>query len=241
MKFVGATDPGQVRLGNEDCYGIDAARRVAVLADGMGGLNAGEVASAAAVRAFLEAVPESCDAAALKQAAMEANRSVFEMSRDNAALGTMGTTLVACAASHSGGQDGRTTQHQWLFAHIGDSRAYLLRDGALERVTRDHSVVQEMLDHGLLSEQEAQRAPNRHIITRAIGLEAQVLADIIELPRQMNDLVLLCSDGLSDMVSESDIAAILSDTQSTDLAAEQLITAANRAGGNDNISVVLIR
>ncbi|MGI9326823.1 MAG: protein phosphatase 2C domain-containing protein [Pseudomonadales bacterium] len=241
MKFVGATDLGQVRLGNEDAYGFDAGRRVAVLADGMGGLNAGEVASAAAVRAFLEAVPDQCDGVALKKAAMEANRKVFEMSRDNAALGTMGTTLVGCAAAEGAVDDATSDLPIWLFVHIGDSRAYLLRDGQLERVTRDHSVVQEMLDHGLLSEFEARRAPNRHIITRAIGLEAQVIADIIELPRQSNDLILLCSDGLTDMVIESDISAILTDIESPDVAAEQLIAAANRAGGNDNISVVLIR
>ncbi|MEM1231738.1 MAG: Stp1/IreP family PP2C-type Ser/Thr phosphatase [Pseudomonadota bacterium] len=237
MKFVGATDPGQVRLGNEDSYGFDAARRVAVLADGMGGLNAGEIASAAAVRAFLEAVPDAMEGSDLKQAAMEANRKVFEMSRDNTALGTMGTTLVACAAVN--GTDG--AQARWLFAHIGDSRAYLLRDGALERVTRDHSVVQEMLEHGLLSEAEARRAPNRHIITRAIGLEAQVNADIIEVERHNGDLVLLCSDGLSDMVTEADIAAVLLEADTPGVAADQLIAAANRAGGNDNISVVIIR
>jgi protein phosphatase len=234
MKFVGATDLGQVRLGNEDSYGFDAGRRVAVLADGMGGLNAGEIASAAAVRAFLEAVPERMTGPDLEQAAMEANRKVFEMSRDNTALGTMGTTLVACAfaAQESGGQ--------WLFAHIGDSRAYLLRSGELERVTRDHSVVQEMLDHGLLTETEAARAPNRHIITRAIGLEAQVTADIIELEQQPGDQILLCSDGLSDMVSEADMLAILTTAEAPSVAADQLIAAANRAGGNDNISVVLI-
>lgn len=237
MKIVGATDLGQVRLGNEDCYGFDAGRQVAVLADGMGGLNAGEVASAAAVQAFLEAIPEDCDSAAINKAAMEANRKVFEMSRDNAALGTMGTTLVACVGQPRAGDD----PERWLFAHIGDSRAYLLRNGAFERVTRDHSVVQEMLDHGLLSEAEARRAPNRHIITRAIGLEAQVIADVIELPREQGDLILLCSDGLSDMVSETDIATILLETDSASVAADQLIAAANRAGGNDNISVVLIR
>ena len=237
MKIVGATDLGQVRLGNEDCYGFDAARGVAVLADGMGGLNAGEVASAAAVQAFLEAIPEHCDGVAIKKAAMEANRKVFEMSRDNAALGTMGTTLVACVGMARAGDD----PERWLFVHIGDSRAYLLRNAVLERVTRDHSVVQEMLDHGLLSESEALRAPNRHIITRAIGLEAQVLADVIELPREQGDLILLCSDGLSDMVTEPDIAAILLETDSPAVAADQLIAAANRAGGNDNISVVLIR
>ncbi|MFK7915506.1 MAG: Stp1/IreP family PP2C-type Ser/Thr phosphatase [Pseudomonadales bacterium] len=237
MKIVGATDLGQVRLGNEDSYGFDVARQVAVLADGMGGLNAGEVASAAAVQAFLEAIPEGCDGTAIERAAMEANRKVFEMSRDNAALGTMGTTLVACVGVPRSGAEAE----RWLFAHIGDSRAYMLRDGALDRVTRDHSVVQEMLDHGLLSESEALRAPNRHIITRAIGLEAQVLADVIELPREPGDLILLCSDGLSDMVTEPDIASILQDTESPSVAAEQLIAAANRAGGNDNISVVLIR
>ena len=236
MNYVGATDLGQVRSGNEDCYGFDAARRVAVLADGMGGLNAGEIASAAAVRAFLSAVPPACDSAGLAAAARYANEQVFTLSRANGGHGVMGTTLVASVAFDSAAGEAR-----WLFANIGDSRAYLLREGALTQVTRDHSVVQELTEQGVLTADEARVAPNRHVITRAVGLEPQVDPDIAELERQAGDLVLLCSDGLTDMLDEEAIVDILTASESLSVAADQLVAAANRAGGIDNISVVLIR
>lgn len=233
MNYVGATDPGQVRSKNEDCYGFDAARGVAVLADGMGGLNAGEIASAAAVRAFLAAIPENCDAAALAEAASQANHQVYQRSREQLGHGVMGTTLVACVAAHASGA-------RWLFANVGDSRAYLLRDRLLRQVTRDHSVVQELTEQGLLTRAEARYAPNRHIITRAIGLEAAVVADVDEIDRQDGDVVLLCSDGLTDMLQESAITEILISAESPRIAADRLVAAANRAGGIDNISLVLI-
>ncbi|MEM1434994.1 MAG: Stp1/IreP family PP2C-type Ser/Thr phosphatase [Pseudomonadota bacterium] len=236
MNYVGVTDLGQVRSGNEDCYGFDAARRVAVLADGMGGLNAGEIASAAAVRAFLSAVPEGCDSAALAAAARHANEQVFALSRASIGQGVMGTTLVASVAFDSAAGEAR-----WLFANIGDSRAYLLRDGALTQVTRDHSVVQELTEQGVLTADEARVAPNRHVITRAVGLEPEVDPDIAELERQGGDLVLLCSDGLTDMLHEEAIVDVLTASDSLAVAADQLVAAANRAGGVDNISVVLIR
>ena len=236
MRFVGATDLGRVRSGNEDCYGFDARRQVAVLADGMGGLNAGEVASAAAVRAFLDAVPAECDEAALARAAREANLAVYELSTAQDHHNLMGTTLVACVAIDGAvASDGR-----WLFANIGDSRAYLFRAGALSQITRDHSVVQELTEQGLLTAAEARTAPNRHIITRAVGLEAEVEADIAQVPRLAGDLVLLCSDGLTDMLTETALSAILSADQSLEATADALVEAANQAGGVDNISVVLI-
>ena len=238
MRFVGVTDLGRVRTGNEDCYGFDARRRVAVLADGMGGLNAGEVASAAAVRAFLDAVPANCDETALAQAAREANLAVFELSNAHAETNLMGTTLVACVAAENGAAG--TDEDAWLFANIGDSRAYLFRSGELSQVTRDHSVVQELTDQGLLTAAEARTAPNRHIITRAVGLEAVVDADIATVPRLAGDLVLLCSDGLTDMLTESSLSAILCADQTLEAAADALVEAANQAGGVDNISVVLI-
>lgn len=233
MKYVGATDLGQVRSENEDCYGFDAARGVAVLADGMGGLNAGEVASAAAVRAFLAAIPENCDSEALARAASQANDQVYRLSREQVGPGVMGTTLVACVAAQTGSA-------RWLFANVGDSRAYLLRDQMLRQVTRDHSVVQELTEQGLLTRAEARYAPNRHIITRAIGLEEAVEADVDEIEREEGDLVLLCSDGLTDMLLESAITEILITAESPRVAAERLVAAANGAGGIDNISLVLI-
>ena len=236
MRFVGSTDLGKVRSGNEDCYGFDARRRVAVLADGMGGLNAGEVASAAAVRAFLDEVPDPCDRDSLASAAKHANRTVYELSHTHPDTSLMGTTLVACVAVG----DDSAEEARWLFANIGDSRAYLLRDGDLIQVTRDHSVVQELTEQGLLTEAEARTAPNRHIITRAVGLEAEVEADIAELPRASGDLVLLCSDGLTDMLAEPVLHELLQQDDPLEQAADALVAAANQAGGVDNISVVLI-
>ncbi|MEM6710289.1 MAG: Stp1/IreP family PP2C-type Ser/Thr phosphatase [Pseudomonadota bacterium] len=235
MRYVGATDAGRVRSGNEDCYGFDASRSVAVLADGMGGLNAGEVASAAAVKAFLDRVPADCDAATLTAAVGHANGEVYELARSQGGHALMGTTLVACVNGLR--PDGALL---WLFANVGDSRAYLLRDRKLTQVTRDHSVVQELTEQGVMTAAEARVAPNRHIITRAIGLEPEVDVDVEAIQRHENDLVLLCSDGLTDMLTEATIAEVLTSESDLASAADRLVAAANEAGGMDNISVVLI-
>jgi len=239
VKFIGQTDIGQVREGNEDAFGHDKLRQVGVLADGMGGLNAGEVASQHAVDAFLSALhtgddstAQYCNAQIMRQAMDAANAKVHGLSNSNPRWRNMGTTLVACALDGQG---------HWVLGHIGDSRAYLLRERQLLPVTKDHSVVQEMIDQGTLSEAEAITASNRHIITRAVGLEAQITAEIRLLPAEAGDLILLCSDGLSDMISATAIEQILLQRESLVGAATQLVAAANRAGGNDNITVLLIQ
>lgn len=239
MKFIGQTDIGQVREGNEDAFGHDALRQVGVLADGMGGLNAGEIASQQAVDAFLAALEREddstaqyCNTQSMREAMVAANAKVHELSLTNQRWRNMGTTLVACALDGQG---------RWVLGHIGDSRAYLLREQQLAPVTKDHSVVQEMIDQGLLSEEEASTARNRHIITRAVGLEPKIDPEVQLLAAQTDDLMLLCSDGLSDMISFAAIEQILLQRESLQGAAAQLVAAANRAGGNDNISVLLIQ
>ena len=239
MKFIGQTEIGQVREGNEDAFGHDALRQVGVLADGMGGLNAGEVASQHAVDAFLAALERDndstaqyCNAEIMREAMVAANAKVHGLSVSNQRWRNMGTTLVACALDGQG---------RWVLGHIGDSRAYLLREQQLSVVTKDHSVVQEMIDQGLMSEAEAATARNRHIITRAVGLEPNIEPEVQLLPAQADDLILLCSDGLSDMISSTAIQQILLQQESLAGAAAQLVAAANRAGGNDNITVLLIQ
>jgi protein phosphatase len=203
-----------------------------VLADGMGGLNAGEVASQEAVYRFLEALEEPLAARALARAVSDANTHVYELSRSDPELVNMGTTIVACGLA----ADGR-----WAVAHVGDSRAYLFRDGELQLLTMDHSIVQQMVEQGALSEEEAWASPNRHIITRAVGLEAEVAVEAAEVERKCGDVLLLCSDGLSDLLRDELIAEVLREQPSLDTAADQLIAAANRAGGTDNITVLLVQ
>lgn len=239
MKFIGQTEIGLVREGNEDAFGHDALRQVGVLADGMGGLNAGEVASQQAIDAFLLALQSNndntaqyCNGQIMRDAMLAANAKVYALSLSNQRWRNMGTTMVSCALDGQG---------RWVLGHVGDSRAYLLRGQTLSAVTKDHSVVQEMIDQGLLSEVEASTAKNRHIITRAVGLEPSIEPEIQLLPAQPNDLMLLCSDGLSDMISFAAIEQILLQRESLSGAAAQLVAAANRAGGNDNITVLLIQ
>ncbi len=231
MKIIGQTDIGQIREGNEDSLGYDLDRQIGVVADGMGGLNAGEVAAVQAVDAFLQAMPPLCTQQAMQSAIEAANTRVFDLARTHRAWQNMGTTLVAC---------GLDSAANWVIGHVGDSRAYLLRDTTLQRLTKDHSVVQEMVDEGLMSPADARMATNRHIITRAIGLEAAVSVTLQELPSQPGDLVLLCSDGLSDAIADEAIGNLLTQRESMEGAAAQLVAAANRAGGVDNITVLLV-
>ena len=231
VEIFGLTDVGAVREGNEDAFGHDASRGLAVLADGMGGLNAGEVASRLAVDEVLSRLTGASIEADVAAALVAANDKVFRLSRDQGAWHNMGTTLVVCAQNEAG---------EWVLGHVGDSRAYLLRDSELRQLTRDHSVVQEMLEQGMLTAQEARHAANRHIITRAIGLQAELECDVQTLSRRPGDLLLLCSDGLSDMIDDAHIAQILRDRESLEGAAAQLIASAYRGGGFDNITVVLM-
>lgn len=235
MEIVAESETGKVRRNNEDAVGCNPERGIAVLADGMGGLDAGELASRLAVEATMSALDGAREmtGALLEAAIAGANRAVRERSLETGV--EMGTTLVVWLL---------TEQGQCLVGHVGDSRAYRLRAGELRCLTRDHSMVQQMVDEGLMSQAEAATSPNRNVITRALGLVAKVDADVRSWVHSPGDLYLLCSDGLTDMVPDADLQTILTGPEAeAGLAAlaRALIDRANAAGGHDNISVVLIR
>lgn len=240
VQIYGMTDTGLRRSNNEDSIHCDPERGLALVADGMGGHNAGEVASALAVtviRGALESVPGgAADAAGLEQRLREAigraNQEVFQSAQRDPNCAGMGTTL-ALTAFHPGGV---------LLAHVGDSRIYRLRGGELELLTADHSLIQELLDNGFLSEDEARHSQNKNLITRAIGIADTVEPDLRNLATEPGDLYLLCSDGLSDLVSDTDIRELLIERgESLESAVPALVQRANEHGGRDNISVILAR
>ncbi len=242
------SDPGKVREHNEDSVAVDAELGLVILADGMGGYKAGEVASGIAtdllMREIRAGIPKLFDATLadaggpapetrlLRRSIEDANTAIHEAGAAQMNLSGMGTTVVAllfCGTRVS-------------VAHVGDSRIYRLRNGALERLTRDHSLVQELVDRGLYTPEQARTAHNRHLITRALGMDKRVSVDIAEEQVEPADIFLLCSDGLTDMVNDEDIALVLK-TLSLDLeqAASHLVEMANDQGGRDNVSVVLVR
>ena len=209
-----------------------ASPPVFVVADGMGGAQAGEVASRIAVDAFAEGLPEDgSPEERLATVALTANRRIYELSRSESERAGMGTTLTA---AYLGDND-------LAIAHVGDSRAYLFRDGELSRLTQDHSLMAELIRRGKITEEEAADHPQRSIITRALGPEPEVTVDTWTYPVRAGDVILLCSDGLTSMVSEAQIADILRAPGGLDRAAQALIDEANRAGGRDNITVILFR
>ncbi len=227
---VRRTDTGRQRKGNEDSS--FARPPVFVVADGMGGAQAGEVASQLAVEAFEQGLPSTgTPEERLAEIVREANRRIHEVSRLEHERAGMGTTLTAAYLD----------DRQVAIAHVGDSRAYLFRNGTLKRLTRDHSLVGELVRQGKLTEEQAEEHPQRSIITRALGPEPAVEVDTWTYPTSAGDVLLLCSDGLTSMIPEERIAEILAGAPSLAAAGDQLIAAANAAGGRDNITVVLFR
>ncbi|HEY2320540.1 MAG TPA: Stp1/IreP family PP2C-type Ser/Thr phosphatase [Solirubrobacteraceae bacterium] len=224
------TDTGRQRRDNEDNAFVRAP--LFVVADGMGGAQAGEVASKLAVEEFHEALPDEGSAEKrLTDRIRAANRRIYDLSRTEHEHAGMGTTLTAAYLDDD----------HLAVAHVGDSRAYIFRDGELTRLTQDHSLVEELVRQGKLTEEQAAEHPQRSIITRALGIEGDVDVDTWSYPVRAGDVVLLCSDGLTSMIGEEQIVRILGSAHSLDRAADGLITAANDAGGRDNITVVLFR
>ena len=224
------TDTGQQRRHNEDAYYARAP--VFAVADGMGGAQAGEVASHTAVEAVAAGLPEDgTPEDRLAAVVQRANEEIFRMSREDDSRAGMGTTLTAV---HVGERD-------VAIAHVGDSRAYRLRDGELSRLTEDHSLVEEMRRRGQLTAEEADEHPQRSIITRALGPEPEVVVDTRSWAARDGDVLLLCSDGLTSMIPEAQVGEILREATGLEQAGRALIAAANRAGGRDNITVVLLR
>ena len=222
-----ATDVGRHRTSNEDAFLSDDARRLYAVADGMGGHRAGEVASSTALESLDVTVGDGTDLAA---AIEEANAAVWRKALDNPEMRGMGTTLTAVRI------DGATA----LVGHVGDSRAYLMRDGALTRVTDDHSLVEQLVREGRLTPEEAATHPQRSVITRALGVDDAVEVDTYSIDLHTADRLLLCSDGLTSMISDEAISRLLRRARDPQQAAQALVDAANQAGGDDNITVVVV-
>lgn len=239
-EFAALSDAGRVRRNNEDAIAFDPSLGLAVLADGMGGYNGGEVASGMAI-ALLQAgfgrwlahagvsAPARAVRRAMQKSVDETNRAIFEAGAANQQLRGMGTTLVLASFG----------AQRAVVGHIGDSRCYRWRAHDLDLLTRDHSLLQERLDAGAISQEDAVLFPYRNLVTRALGIERQVEVDVGEHDAQAGDLFMLCSDGLSEMLLDLDIRAILSRNVSLPDKATLLVAAANDNGGKDNISVLL--
>ena len=240
-QFHAKTDPGRCRENNEDSVAFDDQALVAVLADGMGGYNAGEIASGMAT-AFIKAelsrwLSEAGANAQIRdiRRAMEicvdnANIAIYNSANANPSFAGMGTTLVLGVI-----KDGRL-----LVGHIGDSRCYRIRQGRMEQITKDHSLLQEQMDAGLITPEQAASSPIKNLVTRALGVEQGVMLEVNEFSIEPGDVYLMCSDGLSDMVSDEVIVRIALEDLRLEPLAEHLILAANECGGRDNISVLLV-
>lgn len=243
MKFAARTDIGKYRTLNEDSYFIDEEIGLFVLADGVGGHDAGDLASGIAVAVFQEWADEihklpadSIDSSptgrleTLKELVNEANHRVYERSLTRSFSNGMGTTIIG----------GFITPSELIYAHVGDSRLYILRDGVLEQITTDHSLVQKLVDIGQLTAQEARVHRHRNIIDRAIGFEPTVDIDCEICPLNPDDIVLACTDGLHDMiVDDTEIARIIIDASDLDAASRGLIDKVLDYGGKDNVTLVL--
>lgn len=247
LELANVSDAGRKRPHNEDSAVTDPGLGLALVADGMGGYKAGEVASAIAAKVVLDGVRDgqskhqfsalggggaSVESRLIKESIQTANQYIFQTANEIPQCQGMGTTIVVALFSHN-----RVT-----IAHVGDSRIYRLRAGELKQVTNDHSLVQELIDRGFFTPEEAQANTPKNLVTRALGIDEHVEIDVQELATQPNDIYLLCSDGLNDMVNDEEIRLTLS-KYSANLAeaAHELVRLANAGGGKDNISVVLAR
>jgi PPM family protein phosphatase len=228
LGHVGAiTDPGRRRRRNEDAYVCEPP--LFAIADGMGGAQAGEVASRLAAAALKESGVETGGEERIYDLIQEANRRVYDRSSTDPTTSGMGTTITVALV-----EDGDVA-----FGHVGDSRAYLIRRRKMEQITEDHSLVNELMKSGKLSREEAESHPQRSVITRALGTDPDVDVDTFTIAAQTGDVFLLCSDGLTDMLSEDEILGLVEQNSSDiDAALKALVKAANRSGGEDNITVV---
>jgi len=248
LEITSCTDPGMVRSHNEDSVAADPVNGLAVLADGMGGYNAGEVASGMATTVIATEVaqvlaktpPHKQEESGgnvvaerlLREQILKANTSIYQAAQSQPQYAGMGTTLVVCLF-----YDNRV-----MVAHIGDSRLYRLRGEEFTQITRDHSLLQEQIDSGLITLEQAKFAQHKNLVTRALGIDPAVEPEIREYRTEPGDIYLLCSDGLCDMVSDEDIGMTVQALGANlNLAAQQLVQMANDNGGRDNVSVILVR
>lgn len=247
LEMVVRTDPGMVRSHNEDAVFIDPGLGIAILADGMGGYNAGEVASGIATTLlatnFAQKIPQyvadaggfsafSSAGEFLAQEVSQANMAVYNTSQNQPQYAGMATTLVVAWFY----------DNRMLVGHLGDSRLYRLRGNVFEQLTKDHSLLQEQLDSGMITLEEAQHSQNKNLVTRGLGVDPEVETEIHDYEVLVDDVFLICSDGLSDMVSDAEIASLLRDPDGDlSMVADNLVQTANEHGGRDNISVILVK
>jgi protein phosphatase len=248
LEFHCASDTGRARNNNEDSAAVDEASSLVVLADGMGGYNAGEVASGMATTVIITEMrqilantkpyegsggtTEEVAARLVREQVLKANSSIYQAAQSQPQYAGMGTTLVVCLYY----------DNRMLVAHLGDSRLYMLRDGKFSQVTRDHSLLQEQIDSGIITPEQAKKAQHKNLVTKALGIDPTVEPEIHEYPTKQGDVFLLCSDGLCDMVEDEDIGMTLQTLGGNlKLAAQQLVQMANDNGGRDNVSVILVR
>lgn len=242
MKFAAGTDRGLVREKNEDSYNIitgsENAPYIFVIADGMGGHNCGEIASRAAVEYINDSIAQDSgrflsiesSEAELRKLVEDTNTAVYQKSLVLPEANGMGTTLTMAVVTN-------TTM---IIAHVGDSRLYLARAGSAEQVTTDHSYIEELVRKGSLTREEAERHPRKNIITRALGCSPELEVDILSLAIEKDDIFILCTDGLTNMVGNDEIVETARNND-PDAACEQLIEAAKKQGGEDNITVIVIK
>ncbi len=241
-EFSALSDVGRVRSNNEDAVAIHADAGLVLVADGMGGYNAGEVASGMAVQAigqelrpWLEGAGRGADAAAVRAAVTasveHANQAILQWAQANPSCAGMGTTLVV----------GVFTDSQLVLGHIGDSRCYLMRAGGMRQITRDHTWLREQVDSGLLSTEQAEQSGLRGLLTRALGVDQAVQVEINEFGVRPGDLFLFCTDGLTDRLDAAALAALLRKPAPLPALAQRLVRQANDLGGRDNVSVLLVR
>jgi protein phosphatase len=248
ITIVGLTDKGIVRSKNEDAIGFDSTLGLVVLADGMGGHRGGEIASNMTVDTIIRGMQQSLpklgageidegsgfskESICVQDAVLAANQQVYKAAENNPEHKGMGTTIVVL----------QFYNNSFSLAHIGDSRCYRLRAKNFEQITKDHSLLQELIDRGFYTPEEARNSMNKNLVTRALGIDPIVMPDIQEDIVLKNDVYLLCSDGLTDLVEDEDIyLTIMQFSANLEEVAKQLITKANQKGGKDNISVMLCR
>lgn len=247
LEIVSQTHPGRVRAHNEDSLSCEPSCGLVVLADGMGGYNAGEVASGITVSVLTTEIKHSLQTvrpeekteanedvaeALLRDNVQKANASIFHAAQSQPQYAGMGTTVVA----------GLFYDNRVAVAHVGDSRMYRLRGDEFEAITRDHSLLQEQIDSGMISKEDARLSRNKNLVTRAVGIDSEVATEVHVHDVEVGDIYLLCSDGLNDMVEDDSIGGTLSALRANmTLAADQLIKMANDNGGRDNISVILVK
>jgi len=237
MRISSATSVGKIRAVNEDSFFVSeidsCGTLLAIVADGMGGHNAGEVASAEAVKMIKDGVASSdSDTKDMLLEAIEcANNAIYKMSVKSPQLHGMGTTVTACVIS----------ENKVTAAQVGDSRLYLIKDNSITQITKDHSLVEMLIESGSITKEDARQHPQKNVITRAIGTNSSVETDIYEFTVEPEDIILLCSDGLVNMVEDEKILSLITDNKDFENLADKLVCEAENAGGHDNITVILIK